>query len=158
MKLSKTLTVSVAALVLAACAPRDTTHYFSIDEALRSPQAAEVLNPKIKLYFGKPAPGKVVAAGLISNKKTNAANKTDQQACEWAFGYHGPHSHAWRRAPVRLQVYRTSGVRVPVRTESRPVTERNCFPATGGGEHREVNDQSGGTRTRFGLSSWRARW
>ncbi len=85
MKLSKTLTVSVAALVLAACAPRDTTHYFSIDEALRSPQAAEVLNPKIKLYFGKPAPGKVVAAGLVSNKKTNAANKTDQQACEWAF-------------------------------------------------------------------------
>ncbi len=85
MKLSKTLTVSVAALVLAACAPRDTTHYFSINEVLKSPQAAEVLNPKIKLYFGKPAPGKVVKAGLISNKKTNASNKTDRQACEWEF-------------------------------------------------------------------------
>ena len=85
MKLFTKLGLVVTTLTIAACAPRDTTHYFSIDDALRSSQAAEVLNPKIKLYFGKPAPGKVVAAGLVSNKKTNAANKTDQQACEWAF-------------------------------------------------------------------------
>ncbi|MDG6894484.1 excinuclease ABC subunit A [Volucribacter amazonae] len=79
------LTVVSTAILLAACAPRDTTHYLSIDEALNSPQAKQVLNPNIKLYFGKPAPGNVVAAGLVSNKKTNAANKTDQGACQWAF-------------------------------------------------------------------------
>ena len=45
---------------------------------------------------------------------------------------------------VRLQVYRTSEVEVLVRMESHPVTDRNCVPATGGGEHQEVNDQSVG--------------
>ena len=45
---------------------------------------------------------------------------------------------------VRLQVYRTSEVEVLVRVESHPVTERNCVPETGGGEHQEVNDQSVG--------------
>ncbi|HBO37526.1 MAG TPA: excinuclease ABC subunit A [Pasteurellaceae bacterium] len=84
MKL-KTLITGLAALILVACAPRDTTHYLPIDEALKSPKAAEVLNPKVKLYFGKQASGKVVSAGLVTNRKTNAANKTDKEACEWAF-------------------------------------------------------------------------
>lgn len=85
MKLAKSLTIALTALVVAACAPRDTTHYYSISEALNSAQAKEILDPKIKLYFGKAAPGKTVKAGLVSNKKTNAANKTDQEACQWAF-------------------------------------------------------------------------
>ncbi|TCJ98346.1 hypothetical protein EV694_0738 [Volucribacter psittacicida] len=79
------LTVISTSIILAACAPRDTTHYLSINETLNSPQAKQVLNPNIKLYFAKSAQGKVVAADLVSNKKTNAANKTDQEACQWAF-------------------------------------------------------------------------
>lgn len=33
MKLAKSLTIALTALVVAACAPRDTTHYLSISEA-----------------------------------------------------------------------------------------------------------------------------
>lgn len=85
MKLSKILGITAAVIVISACAPRDTTHHFSIQEALNSPEAKEVLDPTVKLYFAKPAPGKTVKAGLVSNKKTNAANKSDQASCQWAF-------------------------------------------------------------------------
>ncbi|QIW16741.1 excinuclease ABC subunit A [Pasteurellaceae bacterium RH1A] len=85
MKLVKTTLLALSAIAIAACAPRDTTQYYSIQDALNSPQAKEVLNPNIKMYFGKAAPGKTLKAGVVSNKKTNAANKTDEQACHWAF-------------------------------------------------------------------------
>ena len=85
MKLNSIFVVSLTALAVSACAPRDTVHYYSIDEALKSPEAQEVLNPDIKLYFGKPAPGKVVDAGAVSNRKTNNLNKSDEKGCRWAF-------------------------------------------------------------------------
>ncbi|WP_249963130.1 excinuclease ABC subunit A [Histophilus somni] len=85
MKLIKILALTFSAVVIAACAPRDTTHYLSIQEALSSPEAKKVLNPKIKLYFGKPAPGQVIQKGAVTNPKTNAVNKTDKEACQWVF-------------------------------------------------------------------------
>lgn len=85
MKHSAKIAIALATIVLAACAPRDTVHYYSIQEALNSPEAKDVLNPNIKLYFGKPAPGRVVKAGLVSNRKTNNANKSDEKSCQWAF-------------------------------------------------------------------------
>jgi len=85
MKLAKVLGLSSVVLMIAACAPRDTTHYYSIQDALHSSQAKEVLDPSIKLYFGKPAPGKVIHKGITTNPKTNALNKNDAEACQWAF-------------------------------------------------------------------------
>lgn len=85
MKLRSKLAISLTALLLAACAPRDTAYHLSIDEALNSPEAKQVLDPKVKLYFGKPAPGKVLKAGIVSNRKTNNLNKTDKEGCQWAF-------------------------------------------------------------------------
>lgn len=85
MKLVKVISVSLAALMIAACAPRDEAQYYSIQEALNSPEAKEVLNPKIKLYFAKSAPGKIIRKGIITNPKTNAANKSDADSCRWAF-------------------------------------------------------------------------
>ncbi|MCW9698919.1 MULTISPECIES: excinuclease ABC subunit A [unclassified Avibacterium] len=85
MKHSVKFAIAFTTLLLAACAPRDTTHYYSIQEALNSPEAKEVLDPKIKLYFGRPAPGSTVKAGMVSNRKTNAANKSDEKSCQWAF-------------------------------------------------------------------------
>ncbi|OOF54896.1 excinuclease ABC subunit A [Rodentibacter genomosp. 2] len=85
MKLSAKLGIIVSTLAIAACAPRDTTHHLSISQALKSPEAAEVLNPNIKLYFATPAPGKVLIANTVTNKKTNAANKSDEKACQRAF-------------------------------------------------------------------------
>ncbi len=77
--------VILAATLVSACAPRDTTHYLSIRDALNSKGAAEAIDPKIKLYFGKPAGGKVLKANLTSIKSTNAFNKSDVEACNWAF-------------------------------------------------------------------------
>lgn len=85
MKLSKLMVISLSALVVTACAPRNETHYYSIQDALNSSEAKTVLNQNVKLYFAKPAPGKSLAAGLVTNKKTNALNKTDEKACQWAF-------------------------------------------------------------------------
>ncbi|OOF83728.1 excinuclease ABC subunit A [Rodentibacter ratti] len=85
MKLCAKIAIITSALAITACAPRDTTHYLSINETLKSPEAANVLNPNIKLYFGLPAPGKVVLANSVTNKKTNAVNKSDEKACKWAF-------------------------------------------------------------------------
>ncbi|OBX90259.1 excinuclease ABC subunit A [Haemophilus sp. CCUG 60358] len=85
MKLVSKLSIVATAMLMAACAPRDTTHYYSIQDALNSSEAKEIIDPSVKLYFGKPAPGRVVKAGLVSNKKTNAANKSDEKSCQWAF-------------------------------------------------------------------------
>ncbi|WP_301099370.1 excinuclease ABC subunit A [Otariodibacter sp.] len=85
MKLIKPLVVAFSVTLIAACAPKDTVHYYSIQDALNSPQAKQVLDPNIQLSFAKQASGKVLQSGLVSNKKTNAVNKTDKEACEWAF-------------------------------------------------------------------------
>ncbi|WP_109078574.1 excinuclease ABC subunit A [Aggregatibacter kilianii] len=85
MKLMMKLGLVAATVLIAACAPRDTTHHYSIQSALNSPEAQGVINPSVKLYFGKPAPGKVVVANAVTNKKTNAANKSDEKACQRAF-------------------------------------------------------------------------
>lgn len=72
-----------ASLALSAQA-RDAQLMMSIDDAMNSPQAQEVLDPSIKVIFGKGG-GQVIKAGLVSNKKTNAFNKSDEEACQWAF-------------------------------------------------------------------------
>lgn len=85
MKLISKLGIILAATSIVACAPRDTVHYYSISDALNSSEAKTALNPKVQLYFGKAAPGKVVVPNALTNKKTNAANKTDEASCQWAF-------------------------------------------------------------------------
>ena len=85
MKLMTKFSVAVACVFIAACAPRDTVHHLDIQSALNSPEAKGVVSPKVKLYFGKPAPGKVITANAVTNKKTNAANKSDEKACQRAF-------------------------------------------------------------------------
>ncbi|MDG2961315.1 excinuclease ABC subunit A [Bisgaard Taxon 10/6] len=85
MKALKVVMITCAAMAIAACSARNDKQFYSIDEALHSESGKKVLNPNIKLYFGKPAPGKVISPGLVSNKKTNAFNKSDKEACQWAF-------------------------------------------------------------------------
>ena len=80
MKLMTKFSVAVACIFIAACAPRDTVHHLDIQSALNSPEASGVVNPKVKLYFGTPAPGKVIIANAVTNKKTNAANKSDEKS------------------------------------------------------------------------------
>lgn len=77
---------------LIACAAvsahaRDDKNMYPIEDALDTPAAKEKLNPDIKLYFGKQKHPKVAKSfgEWKTNKKTNAFNKSDKEACEWTF-------------------------------------------------------------------------
>lgn len=66
---------------------RDTKHMYLIDAALNTPAAKDKLGTAVKFYFGKQAhpPVARTVADYVANRKTNAANKTDREACEWVF-------------------------------------------------------------------------
>ncbi len=88
MKIFLSILVFVAtSLTLSQAHARDTKHLISIDEALATPEAKAKLDPKIKFVFG--SKNKIEVAkhlgDYMSNKKTNAFNKGDKEACEWAF-------------------------------------------------------------------------
>jgi hypothetical protein len=78
----------LAALCIAGSAlARDDHNMYSIEEALNTSAAQEKLDQGVKLYFGKQkAPKATTKLGeWKTNKKTNAFNKTDKEACEWTF-------------------------------------------------------------------------
>ncbi|WP_163834910.1 excinuclease ATPase subunit [Spartinivicinus ruber] len=64
---------------------RDTRVMYSIQEALSKPAAKEKLLSNVPLYFGnQPTPRVLNTLGeYMSNKKTNAFNKSDKEACQW---------------------------------------------------------------------------
>lgn len=64
---------------------RDTKHLFSIEEAMQSADFKEKLDPTIRFIFGSQKTLEVIEhkGNFVSNKKTNAFNKTDQEACQW---------------------------------------------------------------------------
>jgi len=66
---------------------RDTRAMFSLQDALGTETAKEKLGDSVRFYFGEqkhPIAEKKFGE-FMSNKKTNAFNKSDKQACEWAF-------------------------------------------------------------------------
>ncbi len=85
------LATGMAAVALLATAPvaqaRETRHKFPIEAALAKAQASGQLAPGIKLFWGTQKHPKPTAqlGPTRTNKKTNFFNKTDQEACEWAF-------------------------------------------------------------------------
>jgi hypothetical protein len=60
---------------------------FSVEDALSQPGADSKLNSSIRLFFGDQAlPAIERKLGTFtSNRKTNAFNKSDVEACNWAF-------------------------------------------------------------------------
>jgi uncharacterized protein YbjQ (UPF0145 family) len=66
---------------------RDTPLMLSIQEAMSTPEAREKLRGDVRFYFGdQPHPPVRERLGQgVSNKKTNALNKSDKRACEWVF-------------------------------------------------------------------------
>ena len=74
-------------LMMSSVQARDTRHMYSLAEALGNTNAKAKLDGDIKFYFGEKAhPAVIKQFGQYqSNKKTNAFNKTDKFACEWAF-------------------------------------------------------------------------
>lgn len=75
------LTVSVAAYA------RDTALKLPVKEALETADAKEKLGTDVKFFFGSQAhpAAKATLGTYTSNKKTNFANKTDKEGCEWVF-------------------------------------------------------------------------
>jgi hypothetical protein len=64
---------------------RDSKLLLSIEDAFQSADFQERLDPNIKYYFGDQAHSKVLSSkgNYVSNKKTNAFNKSDEEACKW---------------------------------------------------------------------------
>ena len=85
--MSRFLIFSIAfvCLISTSAIARDTTHHFSIADAMERSDFKEALNPDVRFYFGKQAYPTPVSTGpeVVSNKKTKAFKRTDSEACEW---------------------------------------------------------------------------
>ena len=79
--------VIVYAVGLSNVHARDTRNMFLIAEAMNNEEAKAKLDSDVRFYFGKQRHPIVLKrhGEFMSNKKTNAFNKTDKRACEWAF-------------------------------------------------------------------------
>lgn len=76
----------LAAVVGTGCRAKDTPNFMSIQEAMNSPEAQGFLDPGVRVYFGQGnGHGKKIRTGLISNRKTNGSNKSDDASCQRAF-------------------------------------------------------------------------
>ena len=86
-KLATALFVATMVLYSSQAVSRDDRLRFSIEDALSTDAAKEKLNTGIRFYFGDQQHGPIEKklGKFTSNKKTNAFNKSDQEACEWAF-------------------------------------------------------------------------
>ncbi len=87
MKLASSLSILTLSLCAFNASARDNIQDYSIADALASAQAKDILGTDIKFYFGDQPHGAIVKKFVESrtNKKTNGANKSDKEACEWAF-------------------------------------------------------------------------
>ncbi|MCL1824389.1 MAG: hypothetical protein FWG26_00320 [Betaproteobacteria bacterium] len=66
---------------------RDTTHYFPIQTAIEMGKAKGDIGDDVRFYFGNQPHSHIDALltkGITTSKKTNSANKSDEQACNWA--------------------------------------------------------------------------
>ncbi|WP_263262116.1 excinuclease [Pseudomonas sp. RIT-PI-S] len=86
----KTLAAATALLLgslPAISQARDTTLMLPFDNVVQQMLKEKKLDGTVKFYLAGTTPkGKVsvVSPDAVTNKKTNAFNKTDAQACEWA--------------------------------------------------------------------------
>lgn len=79
-----------AALLVCLVAPaqaRDDRLLLPIEDAMSTPAARDLLTTEVKFYFGDQSypPVERKMGSAVTNKKTNAFNKTDKEACEWVF-------------------------------------------------------------------------
>ena len=74
-------------LLISSAIARDDISSYSIDEVLSLEKSKNALGTDINFYFGEQKHAKVEKNfGIFkTNKKTNAFNKTDKEACQWVF-------------------------------------------------------------------------
>ena len=85
--MKKTILASLLIMLALPAIGRDDRLMFSIKDALNTPAAQGKIDKDIALQCGdRPAAASAKVLGeWKTNKKTNAFNKTDKEACEWAF-------------------------------------------------------------------------
>ena len=66
---------------------RDDVGDYSIAETMALEQTKEALGDDVQFFFGDQPHGEISAnfGEFRTNKKTNAFNKSDQEACQWVF-------------------------------------------------------------------------
>jgi uncharacterized protein YbjQ (UPF0145 family) len=83
-----TVVASLVALMVSPLAmSRDTKHMLSLQDALNTPEAKERLTGEVRFYFGDqkyPSSAQTLMS-VVANRKTNAFNKSDEEACKWVF-------------------------------------------------------------------------
>lgn len=87
MKLASRIGILTLGLCALNASARDDIQEYSIADALATAKAKEVLGSDIQFYFGEQPHGPIVKKFVETrtNKKTNGANKSNKEACEWAF-------------------------------------------------------------------------
>ncbi|MBA5705842.1 excinuclease [Pseudomonas fulva] len=86
----KSLTAATALLLAALpglSQARDTALYLPFEKVVQQMLAEKKLDGSVKFYLAGVKPrGKVtvISPNSVTNKKTNAFNKSDEAACEWA--------------------------------------------------------------------------
>ena len=85
--MKKIVLILLIAMIALGAQARDTRSMYSLEEAMNTEDAKAKLNKGIRFYFGEQKHPKVIKrfGEFMSNKKTNAFNKTDKRACQWAF-------------------------------------------------------------------------
>lgn len=82
-----TLAALLFALLPGISQARDTTHFLPFDQAVQEAMKAGRLDGSVKFYLAgnKPAGSvNVIKSGVTTSQKTNAFNKSDEEACSWA--------------------------------------------------------------------------
>ena len=89
MKIFTGFIMSVLLVAVASSAhARDDIRSYSIADALASEQAKGIIGNNIKFYFGDSVPELPIKRNIAEyrhNRKTNASNKSDTEACQWVF-------------------------------------------------------------------------
>ena len=79
--------ISFLMIVSSAVDARDTIVRVSVEEAMTTQDAKVKLDVGVRFFFGDQKHAEIVTriGTYTANKKTNAFNKSDQEACKWAF-------------------------------------------------------------------------
>lgn len=87
MKLIKWMGAIIVCASVDSAFARDRVEDFSIQDAMASQDAKNILGEQIKFYFGdQPHPAvKKEITETSYQRKTNGTNKSDQEACNWVF-------------------------------------------------------------------------
>ena len=78
--------LSMTVLIPSLSQARDTVHMLPFDTIVQKMTTENKLDGSVKFYLAGNTPSgkRVLQSGLVSNKKTNSFNKTDEEACNWA--------------------------------------------------------------------------